>query len=211
VTTEDDSHAIKVLVLLDTEAIERFNFKFEDNELAELLIEAELGSIRLGITDVQKGELAAHLEEQLGRRPDHLEARGPGEEQVRARVDAPERAVEPDPIERRAGRRVRRKTERLASGEDDLDRLARGDGILGDLDRVDVLVAAEEGIVGVPRRDVEAGMAGALEMESAKGRPEQLKKRLKSAEANKIHGHGQGLEKALAEGNCTVVDGAWSR
>ena len=62
----DDEQEIKILVVLDTEAIERFNFKFEDNELAELLIEAETGSIRLAVTDVQKSELEAHLDEQLG-------------------------------------------------------------------------------------------------------------------------------------------------
>ena len=48
-----------------------------------------------------------------------------------------------DPVERRAGRRVERQVERLASGEHDLDRLAGRDRVLGDLDRVDVLVAAE--------------------------------------------------------------------
>lgn len=73
----------------------------------------------------------------------------------------------------------------------------------------DFIVAAEEGIVVVPRADVEAVMARTLEMEAAKGRPEQLKRRLKSAQANKIHGHGQGLEKALADGNCSVVEGTW--
>ena len=41
------------------------------------------------------------------------------------------------------GRGVGRQAERLAPGEHDLDRLAGRDGVLGDLDRVDVLVAAE--------------------------------------------------------------------
>jgi regulator of RNase E activity RraA len=74
----------------------------------------------------------------------------------------------------------------------------------------DCIVAAEEGIVVVPRADVEAVMARAREMEAAKGRPEELKKRLGKAEAGKIHGHGQGLQKALDEGKATFVHGTWS-
>ncbi len=70
----------------------------------------------------------------------------PDEEQVRARVDPAERAIEPDPVERAARRRIDRQVERLAPGEHDLDRLARRDRVLGDLDRVDVLVAAEAGL-----------------------------------------------------------------
>lgn len=56
---------IKLFVVLDTNAIEHFNFMFEDNALSELLIEAEVGTVRLGLTDVQKSELEAHLNEQL--------------------------------------------------------------------------------------------------------------------------------------------------
>jgi hypothetical protein len=65
VATSNDDQEIKILVVLDTEAVERFNFKFEDNELAELLIEADSGTIRLAVADVQKAELEAHLNEQL--------------------------------------------------------------------------------------------------------------------------------------------------
>lgn len=75
----------------------------------------------------------------------------------------------------------------------------------------DCIVAAEEGIVVVPRADVEAVMARAKEMEAAKGRPEELKKRLNKAEAGKIHGHGQGLQKALDEGKATFVHGTWTK
>lgn len=73
----------------------------------------------------------------------------------------------------------------------------------------DCIVAAEEGIVVVARADAEAVMARALEMEAEKGRPEELQKRLGAAEANKIHGHGKGLQKALTEGHCTIIEGAW--
>ena len=87
--------------------------------------------------------VALDLEEELRARPDDLERRRPDEEQVRARVDAAEGAVEGDPVERLARRRVGRQVERLAPGEDDLDRLAGGDRVLRDLDGVDVGVAPE--------------------------------------------------------------------
>ena len=94
---------------------------------------------------VGRQPVALGLEQQLGRRPDDLEGGRPDEEQVRARVDPAEGPVQPDPVERRAGRGVGRQVERLAPGEDDLDRLAGRDGVLGDLDGVDVLVAAQAG------------------------------------------------------------------
>ena len=81
----------------------------------------------------------------------------PHEEQVRARVDATERAVQPDPVERGAGRDVRGQAERLASGEHHLDGFAAGDGVLGDFDRVDVGVATQ---AGLDRRPEAAGGDG---------------------------------------------------
>ena len=95
---------------------------------------------------VGRQPVALDLEEELRRGADDLEGRRPDEEQVRARVDPAEGAVQPDPVERRAGRRVRRQLERLAPGEDDLDRLAGRDRVLGDLHGVDVLVATEAGL-----------------------------------------------------------------
>ena len=92
---------------------------------------------------VGRQPVALDLEQQLRRRADDLEGGRPDEEQVRAGVDPAERPVQPDPVERRAGRGVGRQVERLAPGEDDLDRLAGRDRVLGDLDRVDVLVAAQ--------------------------------------------------------------------
>ncbi len=105
---------------------------------------AGVGATRPGAGDrVGRQAVALDLEEQLGRGADDLEGRRPDEEQVRARVDPAERPVEADPVERDTGRGVGRQLERLAPGEDDLDRLAGRDRVLGDLDRVDVLVAPE--------------------------------------------------------------------
>ena len=92
---------------------------------------------------VGREAVALDLEEELRARPDDLEGRGPDEEQVRAGVDPAERAVEADPVEWCGRCRSGRQVERLAPGEDDLDRLAGGDRVLGDLDRVDVVVAPE--------------------------------------------------------------------
>ena len=112
--------------------------------LGEQRVLAGVGAARPGAGDrVGRQPVALDLEQELGRRADDLEDGRPDEEQVRARVDPAERPVEPDPVERRAGRRVGRQVERLAPGEDDLDRLAGRDRVLGDLDGVDVLVAAE--------------------------------------------------------------------
>ncbi len=87
--------------------------------------------------------VALGLEQQLRRGADHLELGRPDEEQVRARVHPPQRSIEPDAVERPTGRRIERQAERLASGEDDLDRLAGRDRVLGDLDGPDVLLATE--------------------------------------------------------------------
>ncbi len=112
--------------------------------LGEELVLAGVGAARTRAGDgVRREPIALGLEQELRRGADDLERRRPHEEQVRARVDAPERAVQPDAVERLARGRVERQPERLASREHDLDRLARGDGVLGDLDGVDVLLAAE--------------------------------------------------------------------
>ena len=98
---------------------------------------------RAGAGDrVGRHPVARHLDEELRAGADDLHPGRPGEEQVRAGVDPPERAVEADAVDRRAvgdGRQV----EALAPGEHDLDRLAGRDRVLGPLDRADVLVAAE--------------------------------------------------------------------
>ncbi|MEJ7602008.1 MAG: PIN domain-containing protein [Kofleriaceae bacterium] len=52
-------------MILDTEPIEGVNFEFENNDLAELLIEAGYGTLRVAITDIQVGELRAHVNEQV--------------------------------------------------------------------------------------------------------------------------------------------------
>ena len=87
--------------------------------------------------------VALDLEEELRARTDDLERRRPDEEQVRARVDATEGAVEGDPVERLASGRVGRQVERLAPGEDDLNGLSGSDRVFRDLDGVDVGVTAE--------------------------------------------------------------------
>ena len=91
---------------------------------------------------VGRQPVALDLEEQLGARPDDLERGRPDEEQVRARVHPSKRAVQADAVDRPAVG-PDRQLERLAPGEHDLDRLAGGDRVLGDLDRPDVGVAAE--------------------------------------------------------------------
>ena len=121
--------------------------------LGEQRVLAIVRAARTGPGDGVGGELVAlDLEEQLRRCADDLEAGGPDEEQVRARVDPPQGAVEPDPVERRPGRGVVREVERLAPREHDLDRLAGRDGVLGDLDGVDVLVAPEARADGAAER-----------------------------------------------------------
>ena len=91
------------------------------------------------------GQLVAlHLEEQLRARPDDLEGRRPDEEEIRARVHPAERTIERDPIEP-AAVCTDGQVEALATGEHDLDRLTGRDGVLGDLDGADVLVAPEAG------------------------------------------------------------------
>ena len=92
--------------------------------------------------------IALDLEEQLGARPDDLERRRPHEEQVRAGVHPAQGAVQADPAHLAAIGRCRQ-LERLAPGKDHLDRLALGDRLLGNLDGVDVLVAAEAGRAGL--------------------------------------------------------------
>ena len=105
---------------------------------------ARIGAARAGPGDRMRREpVALHLEQELRGRPDHLEGRGPDEEQVRTRIHAPQRPVDIDPVDGPSGRGVRGQVERLATSEHDLDRLARGDGVLGDLDRLDVGVATE--------------------------------------------------------------------
>ncbi len=121
--------------------------------LGEESVLAGVGAARAGARDRMRGQpVALDLEQELRRGADDLERRRPGEEQIGARVDPPERAVEPDAVELRAGRRIRRELERLSPGEHDLDRLAGRDGVLGHLDRVDVLVPSEAGLGGRTER-----------------------------------------------------------
>ena len=69
--------------------------------LGEQGVLAIVRAARTGPGDGVGGELVAlDLEEQLRRCADDLEAGGPDEEQVRARVDPPQGAVEADPVER---------------------------------------------------------------------------------------------------------------
>ena len=80
-----------------------------------------------------------------------------------------------DAVEGGAGRGVGRQVERLAAGQHDLDRLAAGDRVLGDLDRVDVLVAAEARVDRARRRTGVApcrrfGRVGAAPSSAALGR-----------------------------------------
>ena len=89
---------------------------------------------------VRRQPLALDLEEELGAGPDDLERRRAHEEEVRARVHLPQRAVEADAVERPAVGALGQ-GDRLAAGEDDLDRLAGGDRVLR---------AADGGLVGVP-------------------------------------------------------------
>ena len=111
--------------------------------LGEQRVLAGVGAARPRAGDrVGREPVALDLEEQLGRCADDLERGRPDEEQVRARVDPAQRAVEAD-ARRAVGRPGRRQLERLAPREHDLDRLAGGDRVLGDLDGPDVLVAAE--------------------------------------------------------------------
>ena len=124
--------------------------------LGEDRVLASVGAARARAGDRVRGQLVAI----------DLDAGAPGcapttsnvgvarEEQVRGRVDPAERAVQADAVERPARRGVDRQIERLAPGEDDLDRLAGGDRVLGDLDRADVLVAPEAGFDG---RGAQAG------------------------------------------------------
>ena len=89
--------------------------------------------------------VADDLEQQLGARADDLERGRAGEEQVRRRVDAAQRAIQADAVDRLAVGPVG-EVERLAPGEHDLDRLAGGDRVLRVLDGLDVLVAAERDV-----------------------------------------------------------------
>jgi hypothetical protein len=112
--------------------------------LGEQLILAGIRAARPGAGDrVRRQTIPLGLQKQLGRGADDLEAGGPDEEQVRTRVDASQRTIERDAIERGARRGIGRQRERLASGEHDLDRFAGRDRVLGDLDGVDVRVAAQ--------------------------------------------------------------------
>ena len=121
--------------------------------LGEERVRAGIGAARPCAGDRVGGELVAlDLEEQLGRGADDLERRGPDEEQVRTRVDPPERPVQPDPVEGRACGGIIGQRKRLAPREHDLDRLARGDRLLGHLDRVDVGVSTEAGLDGRGKR-----------------------------------------------------------
>jgi hypothetical protein len=67
--------------------------------------------------------VALDLEEELRARADDLERGRPDEEQVRAGIHPTKRPIEGHALQRSAGRRIERQPERLASGEDDLDRL----------------------------------------------------------------------------------------
>ena len=87
--------------------------------------------------------VALGLEEELRRRADDLEGRRADEEQVRAGIDPTQRTIEADPVEGRARGDVLGQVERLAARQDDLDGLAARDGLLGDLDGADVLVATQ--------------------------------------------------------------------
>src|SRR3712207_8403013 len=58
-----------------------------------------------------------------------------------------------DAVERGTGRDVEGDLERLPPGEDDLDRLAARDRVLGDLHGTDVLVPAEAGLDGSGRSE----------------------------------------------------------
>ena len=128
--------------------------------LGEQGILAGVRAARPGPGDRVRGQaVALDLEEQLGRGADDLVARRAHEEQVRAGVDPAEGPVEPDPVERRAGRRVGRQVERLAPGQHDLDRLTGRDGLLGDPHGLDVLVATEAGFDRAAGGDA-AGAAG---------------------------------------------------
>ena len=135
--------------------------------LGEQGVLAGVGAARAGAGDRVGGQpVAFDLEQQLRRGAHHLERRRPGEEEIGARVDAPERAVEPDAVQRGPGRRVRRELERLPSSQHDLDRLAGRDRVLGHLDRVDVLVPPEAGLGGRTergRRDGSRGRPGAVD------------------------------------------------
>ncbi len=99
-----------------------------------------------GAGDRMGGHAVAHdLDEELGACAHHLERRRPGEEQVGARVDPAQGAVQADPIDGLAVVGCR-EVEALAAGQHDLDRLACGDRVLGLLDGADVLVATEAGV-----------------------------------------------------------------
>ncbi len=98
--------------------------------LGEELVFPCVGAARAGSGDrVRRHPLALDLQEQLGAGADDLERRRPDEEEVRAGVDLPQRAVEADAVER-APVGARRERQRLAPGQDDLDRLPRRDRVL---------------------------------------------------------------------------------
>ena len=131
----DQHHVLRALLRVALEA------------LGQELVLALILAARQRAGDGMRGDpVALDLQQQLRRRADDLELRRSHEEQVRARIDAAEGPVQADPVEHRPGRGVEREAERLAPGEDDLDRLATGDRVLGHLDRPDVLVAPERGL-----------------------------------------------------------------
>ena len=127
----------------------------------EELVLALVRTAREGARDrVRREAVALDLEQQLRRRSDDLVGRGPDEEQVWARVDPPEGAIQADAVELRARGRIERQAERLAAREHDLDGLTAGDGFLGHPDRGDVLVATERALDGSGqglRRDCATG------------------------------------------------------
>ena len=114
--------------------------------LGEELVLPRVGAARARAGDrVRRHPLALDLEEELGAGADDLERRRPDEEEVRARVHLAQRAVEADPVER-AAVGARGQGDRLAPGEDDLDRLAGRDRVLRAADGGLVGVAPERGL-----------------------------------------------------------------
>ena len=97
---------------------------------------------------VRRELVALELDEELRARPDDLEAGNAGEEEVRRRVDPPQAPIQSDAVELPARGGIDRQVERLPAREHDLDRLARRDRVLRDLDRMHVLVAAEARLDG---------------------------------------------------------------
>ena len=56
--------AIKLVVVLDTTVAESARFNFDSGSLGELQTEAQEGSLKIALTEVQAGEMRAHVKEQ---------------------------------------------------------------------------------------------------------------------------------------------------